>query len=355
MHFEGYVLALTDENKSLTVRQVWNIRDFELSPIATRSFIAFEDRDGPHFSEASRIAVLSQSILEFQDLTTMMIPQRDRVGSVNYLFFESLSTLRESILAGTSGLIHSSLATMRSALEMLVFHEWWRSRLFLAETHEDFYEWLEGKRKSVPFRSALETIYGNFGEVPGLTDISDATEIYEFLCRYAHRPLLDQSTTPLRGGNVGAVPSSGLMSFWLKSVERVLELILHQLIAARPECLFEVDLYRKFGFNIPVGMFFDRYNQIALRKTLNPDCIDKLRRHYSSHDTVKSLLDWLDSHPDLADSEILASWSKEAPENDGHTIDEKVFLRVLHQKAECRALAWSFAYALGQTSIRPTI
>lgn len=348
MQFKGHVLVLTDLDRSLTIKDVWTVRDFELSPIATKSFKAFEDAEGPYFLSAGRIAALSQALLEFQDLTTMMIPQKGRLASVNYLFFESLAALRESILAGAGGLAHASLATARSAVEMLVFHEWWRSRLFFAETHEDFYEWLEGKRKSIPFRNALETIYGNFGQAPGLIDLSDAREIYEFLCRYSHRPLLDQSTTPIRGGNIGAGPSTSLMSFWLKSIERVLELLLHQLVAARPECVFEVDLYKKFGFNIPVGMLFDKYNQIALQKALGQDRINELRNHYRSHDTVRSLLDWVNSHPDMTDSEILASWSKDPPKKDGQTIEERLFLRVLHQKAECRALAWGFAYALGQ-------
>jgi hypothetical protein len=350
MHFQGFVLALLDPNKPLTLKQVWNVQDFELSPIAAKSFEAFEDFGGPYFQTGGRTAALSQAILEFQDLTTMMIPRSGRLGSVNYLFFECISTLREAVLSGASGLIHSSFATLRSAFEMLVFHEWWRSRLFFAESHDDFYEWLEGEKKSIPFRNALEDLYGRLSQTTELTSLSDARTLYEFLCRYAHRPLLNQSTTPMRGGNSSAAPSSTLMKFWLESVEQVLELLLHQLIAARPECLFETDLYRKFGFNIPVGMLFDRHNQVALQIALGESKLEKLRQHFSTNDAVVSLLDWVNSHPDMTDTEILSTWKEKPPANDGQTIEEKLFLRVLHQKAECRALAWAFAYSFGKTN-----
>lgn len=347
MEFTGYVRALTDTNIPLSIDSVWDFKEFELSPVAHKSSELFQDQSGPFFPTASKIAALSQALLEFQDLITMMLPQKGRIGSVNFLFYEGISGVREAILIGISGLTHSSFAALRAAVEMLVLHEWWRERLFFADSHEDFYGWLEGKRKAVPFRNALESNFDRFAKSPELVSISDAYEIYEFLCRYAHRPILSQSIIPLRGGNIGTTPTKQLMSFWLVSIQRVLTFILHHMISARPECLIEVDVYRKFGFNKPIGMFFDRYNLIALEMALGKEQLERLRNQFKENNTVMSLVEFAGSYPDLIDEEILASWKEPAPGRDGSTLAEKIFLRILHQKAHTRALSWAFASNLG--------
>ena len=347
MQFLGHVTVVTDTTKPLNLDAVWDFKPFELSPIADQSLKAFKDKDGPYFEIASQVAALSQAILEFQDLIMMILPKRRRLGSSSYLFFEGLSTLREATLIGASGLTHSSLAAFRSAVEMLVLHEWWRERLLFSDSHEEFYEWLEGQTKSVPFKNALESNYQKFARSPYLTSLSEARATYELLCRYAHRPILGQSTTPLRGGNIGATPTPALITFWLDCAKRTLNFILDHMISARPECLFETDIYRKFGFNKPAGAFFDRYNLLPVQMALGAEKTLKLRDQLKNHDTVVSLTDWAVGQPDLTDEQIMESWTEPPPKNDGETISEKIFLRIIHQKAQSRAIAWSFAYNLG--------
>lgn len=147
MQFVSKVLALTNAKQALIVNEVWDFKDSELSDIAQRTTHLLKDSSASFLSKTLKVAALSQAILEFQDLITMMLPQKGRIGSVNYLFYEGISLIREAMLIGISGLTHSSFAAFRSAVEMLVLHEWWRERLFFAESYEDFYDWLEGRRR----------------------------------------------------------------------------------------------------------------------------------------------------------------------------------------------------------------
>ena len=278
----------------------------------------------------------------------MPIPRHGRFINSNYLFFEGLAALREATLCGCAGLVHASFATLRSAFEMLSLHHWWRDRLFFAESHEGFYDWLEGRRKPPPLKNVLEENWRTFNPAPGMATLDQARDVYEFLCAYSHRPILKESTVRMRGGNASKSVPGELFEFWLDGLERTTRLLLENMVSARPECLFPVELHRKFGFNQPIGLFFDQHNFRALQSAFSVGEIASFCAHYNDHDTVVSLRDWLASQADISDEAVLESWEEEEIDDRERSLAERITARVLMQKAKVRAMAWGFAYGNDQ-------
>ena len=146
----------------------------------------------------------------------------------------------------------------------------------------------------------------------GIPDEEGAIEhvhrTYERLCSYVHAPIRDESFTMLNRGNVGFV-SVGVLRHWLVLALDVLRIALEQLVHAYPQCLFPVDICRKFGFNPPVGMYFDEYDFVPLAAALGDDAIEIYRARLKDHEIVDLATQVYESQPDLnarSDPGILA-------------------------------------------------
>ena len=119
-------------------------------------------------------------------------------------------------------------------------------------------------------------------------------------------------------------------------------------------CLFPVRLYRKFGFNPPVGVFFDKANFVPLRRALE-ESVAGYKHFYRSQQEVVDLLSFFNDRADIPLTEVLRTWTKEDPkgENPDDSLETKIELRLMLMKAEVRALNWAFAY--GQDFERPDL
>jgi hypothetical protein len=335
----------------LSLLQVWDIRENELSPIGCEAIDILDKGDLKDANLYKEAAWSGSAIQEFQDLLDLTFPKTGRFFNVHYLFFESLSAFRESVLSGLNGQLQASLAVLRAGLEMFTFHLWWRERLRFEDSFEPFYDWLFGLKGSPPFKNVIDSVFEN-PDMPlsGTTkDTFDA--LYGKLCAYAHKPLIDQAITSLKGTNLTIV-NTEVLYFWLDLLQNTQRVVLDLAVSNSPMCLFPLPLHTKFGFNPPVGVFFDKANFLSLEMSLGAERLKSYQDHFRSREPVVTLLPWFNGFPDRSEREILSSWADGEPlGHEGKSFEERVFLGFGMQKAKMRALLMGFAYKPNAPSI----
>jgi len=344
MHFIVHASAFRCAPETLSLTEVWNIEEPELSPIGVKALGLLDSKEFAHQQLREEAAWEGQALLEFQDLQDLTLPKEGPFFNVNYLFFEALSALRESIVSGLNGQLHAAFAVLRSAVELFTFHYWWKKRLQNTDTYKEFYDWLFGQRKSAPFANVVNESFQMIDLPERELKKEELKKIYSKLCSYAHKPLIDEAITTIRGGNRPSA-NPGVLEYWLRIVHSTQRCLLDLSISNGPQSLFPVQLLRKFGFNPPVGLFFDHSNYLSIEQALGADSVVTYRRHYERKDPPSALLDWFNSLKDLSDEEILASWENEEQIDDGdEPFEERVFMRYTIFKAKMRVTLGMFAY-----------
>ena len=278
------------------------------------------------------------------DLDNFMRPALSPWQHRNYLYFEAISALREATVGILNGTPRASIGVLRSVLEMLLLHCWWQEHICREGKSDHFYEWLEGNRRKPNFKDVVK---GNakFLDIPAdVHTMEHVNHIYERLCSYVHAPIRRESVTLMNQGNA-LVCSIEVLQHWLTLARDSLRIALEHLVHLHPQCLFPVDITRKFGFNPPVGMYFDRFNVVPLEAVFGKEQIEKCRARMQEHHIVRGAMDFYDSQPDLTHGEILATWNDidepEAPHEAKGNVDALWF----HVKAKMRVLSMVFAYA----------
>ncbi|HKQ49024.1 MAG TPA: hypothetical protein VJZ71_13220 [Phycisphaerae bacterium] len=325
---------------------VWGIATAELNGQGASSLEALRNPTNALHEGTDTTSWLQQAILEFQDLQHINFPDAGHFGSTNYLYYEAINTLRESVLAGLSGLYHSSFSVLRSSLEMFVFHSWWQLRLERESTHEKYFAWLDGRGHAPPFRNVLEEVIARIDGTSIGGHAKGIYPLYQCLCCYAHKPLLAESISRLRGTNK-AIASEAALAYWIKIIGEVSLAVVHLLVLCNPVCVFVAPVITKFGFNPPVGWLFDESNVRVLERAIGKRMIETFRFAFQANENVKALREWVNERPDLTNEEILKTWdrNKDVP-NDAHcrTEEERLLLRLSIMKADLRAMNWMFAY-----------
>jgi hypothetical protein len=104
-----------------------------------------------------------------------------------------------------------------------------------------------------------------------------------------------------------------------------------------------VNVYRKFGFNVPVGALLDQYNYIPIAAALGASRLAEYQQHY--HAQAAPVLEWYDGYPELSDEEIMRSWTEgNSFDDDGADFETKLMHRAAKLKAKCRAVLILFSY-----------
>jgi len=345
MIFKVSAKIILNTNQTIEMPKVWDLYPDEFSKDGEYILKLLESQDDFTRSIWELTKWTCQAILEFQDLQNIQIPYRGKWFNINYLFFEGLSVLREAFLCGINGQTHASLTTLRSGLEIITTHYWWKERALFEKDNKQFYDWIRGELKSIPFAKIIDDTFCD-SEIPTEMFSKDSFKsIYSQLCSYAHKPTKDEAITTIRESNIPK-PSVAQCIYWLGLTYATIQSLLYLMIIKNPICLFPVPQYNKFGFNPPVGIFFDLYNYIPLCRAITQKRIDKLRLHYIEKDPPKSTLDWFYEQPDLDNEVILASWDdqKDPIKDDGKNFEEKMLLRIAVMKAKMRTTHYSFSY-----------
>jgi len=308
----------------------------ELAPVAaqTLSFLSRQDK-------ADALCWKTQSLIEFQDLLDLSIPRSGPFLNINFFFYEGLSAFREGLVTGLNGSFHASFAVLRSALELLLLHSWWKIKRSHADSYEQFYEWLNGSRVAPSFSKILEECLQS--APPDSLASESVRDLYRRLSSYTHKPALMEAVTWLRGSNAFR-HSARILVIWLQIVDEFLQTAMELLVIASPQSLFPIDVPRYFGFSPPVGLFFDADNTAALQKGLGEAAFDSYHQFFSNADDPKTVLEWALSRKPLTDDEIFATWTEDQPLPDADTEENRIHLGWMTIKAKMRAISQMMAY-----------
>lgn len=330
--------------KFLSLSQVWDIHSEELSPTGSKAIQILDSDELRDAALHNQVAWIGNAIQEFQDLLDLSFPKHGRFFNVHYLYFESLSALREAVLSGLNGQFQASLSVLRSALEMFTFHIWWKAQLKFQDSFEPFYEWLFGIKKATGLKNVADSIFKELEMPSNASSRSDFEDVYKELCSYAHKPLIHQAVTTLKGTNQ-TITNVELLYFWLDLLHRTHRVLLDLAIANSPMSLFPQEIHKKCGFNPPVGIFFDAANFLSIERSLGAQKLKIYQDFYQSREPVTTLTQWFRDLPDRSQHEILSSWSGDQPlGHDDKPFEERVSIGFGMQKATMRSLLRAYAY-----------
>jgi hypothetical protein len=332
------------ETNEIDILEVWSICEEELNIIAKKS-IELLSTNLNIKQKYFDLIWANQAIIEFQDLQSTLIPNAGQFIQQNYCFYECLHVLREGVLCGIGGHYHASFASFRSALELILLHLYWETKKRNEVKFDKFYNWvMNGTSK--PSFSELNASAAKHFFTPKEWNLRERSkEIYALLCSYSHTPILNESTTSIKGTNAAGL-SINAISYWLNLAHKVVSVILQLLISAYPMCLFPVDIINKFGFSPPIGIFFDEYNTVPLKRALGQSSWYSYRNLFEKHDNVKSYLTYFESKQTLTKKEIIHTWpTPEEPKPKDESFDEEYITKfIIMNKVHLRALMLSMTY-----------
>ena len=343
MNFFTMTRIYRNPEDEISLRDVWTIADGELNDIAGLAWKRL--REDEELTALHReVAWASQALTEFADLVGFTRPSASLVQHGCYLYFEAVSALREATVGMLNGSPRAATGLLRSVMEMLLLHCWWQERLSRKGHSSQFYEWLEGRRPKPKMRDVVANNFKWLGIPADEGAIEHVHHTYERLCSYVHAPIRAESFTMMNRGNVGFV-SVGVLRHWLALALDALRIALEQLVHAYPQCLFPVDICRKFGFNPPVGMYSDEYNFVPLAAALGDDAMEIYRARLKDHEIVDLATQVYESRPDLTRAQILETWQDDdGPEVPADAADNPVALW-LQTKVRTRAASMVLTYS----------
>jgi hypothetical protein len=345
MEFRAKAATFRTRRDSISLRHVWDIENAELSANGENILKRIESSGDPIRAVYHDVCWHGQALLEFQDLQLLPLPKSGPFPlNTSFLFCESLNVLRQVLLCGLNGQVHAALAALRSSLEAFVCHYWWRRRLLPSDDYEPFYDWLLGSEPLRNFARILTDTLNELERPPHVFVFDELKTIYSLLCSYAHKPLLDEAIIRVRGGNTPGSNDSETF-YWLGILQKTQRCMVDVAVLSTPLALFPVDLYRKFGFKVPLGVFLDLYSGHAVEQALGHTAFAAYQKHFENLDPPSGYVAWYNGLPDLSDEELLATWDEEAPnDRPEYSAKDKIALRVCQMKAKMRAMLWSFSY-----------
>ena len=328
---------------AISLRDVWTIAEGELNDAAELACERVQDEK--ELADLHReVAWSAQALIEFADLTSFTPSAQGRCQYKNYLYFEAVSALREATVGMLNGSPRASTGLLRSVLEMLLLHCWWQERISRKGRSTEFYDWLEGRRRKPKFRNVVENNLDWLGITAEATARQHIERTYDRLCSYVHAPIREESFTMLNRGNVGYI-GVGVLRHWLVLARDALRIALEQFVHLYPQCLFPVDVNRKFGFNPPVGMYFDRFNFVPLKAVFGKALIETYKSRLKDHEVVQGAMSFYQSRPDLTQEQIFETWhDADGTDAVDDEADDPVVLW-FRMKAQMRTISMMLTYA----------
>lgn len=351
LEFASQAAVFLDVSKDNNLMRVFAISNEELSDFGRKLHEQLSDTDFPEYSIVYNAVWGSQAFVELHDIQPPVSQGETHTLKCNYAFLESVSALRNSVICALNGQVYAALTVLRPTLELFVFHYWWRNRLDKHRDSSDYYEWLIEGTRLPGFSAVVKELYTELNFSPHASTKEDLISIWKKLCAYVHKPSFYESLTLQRGSTVPGIFISETL-YWMDLLVRALKCMIDIAICYSPQILFPAPLLRKFGFNYPIGLFFDQSNYIPLKEFLGDELIDMYKNYYHEDEGCKSLFKFVRSREDLTDQEILDSYTDDDIKDDDECdIQKKLMVRHVNMKAKIRALMVGFTYSLKDIKI----
>ena len=326
-----------------SLRKVLNLNDDDLSK-KSKLIIKFLEDSSEFKDKYSDLSWQVQAWFEFQDiLETSFELQNGNEQLINnhYCYFEATRILIESLITGLEGHFNASISLLRSFIELAVLEVYFKEKSTVDGNHKRFLRWFSYESGNTPFKNTVDFIFTkeenrNFNIVKDRINGS-----YKDTSIYAHKPRLNSSFTVMRKSNT-LNPSLESIFYWAYFSSIVLQSILWLYVISYPMCLFPVDIVKKFGYNWPMGVFFDSSNSKILERALEHNDYIAFQNDLKNHPDVEKKMEFYNSTSSKNKEYIEESWTGLMDSNfeNFHSKDE----RIAAFKAKFRAISWALSY-----------
>ena len=331
--------------EDISLRNILQIKKGYLSKRGEFILHILENRQGKDKKHFSDLCWRIQAWLEFQDIMNRSIDWESDNDPLNlschYCYYEATRILVEILESGINGYFNSSIALLRSFIELAVLQIYFKER---DDNYNSFYKWFNGKSGHSPFKNTVNFIFSKDKNKKFVVVKERLLGEYSGTSIYVHKPRLDESFTIMRGSNT-LEPSLESIFYWMFVTSMALQSAIWLYVITHPLCLFPVDLVKKFGYNWPEGIFFDRTNTMILKRALGDTDFEEFKRDLKDNQWVQDMLQFYNDQPSKSDEEIEETWQK-LPSNKEKTLKnvKEEGKRIAQLKSESRAIFWAFTY-----------
>lgn len=351
MDFFQYVRVIKKSTDPISFDICWTIAEDELNTVAKTSMVSLNNSEilADMYRE---VAWSMQAVTEFTDLVSCNNYSNENLKQSNFLFYEAVAALREATVGMLNGSPRASMGLLRSVLEMMMLHVWWQVKSKNDKNTDKFRNWLNGQKNSPNIHDVIKDNLRNL-EIPAdELDFDSVKNIYIQLCSYVHAPIFRESMTTLNRGNLSDVRIEVWQNFMNLSRD-VLGVVIVHLIHLYPQCLFPVNIVTKFGFNPPVGLYFDEFNFVPIQAIIDEAQLETYRTRLQDHYLVQLGKQWYESLSDLTDEEIRQTWNN--PDNKREHLSDNATQEFeclyFRKKAEFRVTVLASTYRDVQSGI----
>src|SRR5208283_377680 len=304
---------------------------------------------------------LTRALLQFQDVLSLVAvdAQDDSNELTNVLarhhcYYEGLLHLRSATISLLNANCNAAITSLRPIVERFTYSIYWD--VMQEEGKAGRYNsWLQTGKGKPRFRDALSIIEKRllqrrsrlssriskvFGGISGS---------YKVLCTWTHTPTINFS---LATGGLSSM--QGDLSDWLFCLHMfniTLANILHLYVYQYPMVLFPVDLIRKWGCKMPVGVFVDECAARIVWEALGERTAKTLGALLVEDEEVRAKLSHAKAFGGLTDEAIWETWEDFKMKSGERPKDLPTL--AAQQKAQYRSMGWAFNYMPKKTDEEP--
>lgn len=343
--YYSYFTEPTKLDKPYGLTKILGLEDNLLSETAKSTLGCFEKE-----TEKEIVAAYQDfkwkllAFIQIQDILTGTLYDGEETLSFChqwYFFYESKYILIESILCSLNGFYLAANSLLRLFLEFSLLQNYY----FRRTTKERSFRTLE-QYFDAGVNPSWNTIMKSCMPRDNFTKpIRKRISLHlEGLSKASAHPYHPQQS-PKHSGSFAPEPSLQRV-YSLHTIARIiLEAALWIYYVNFPMLFHPVDILKKFGFKVPVGVFIDEFGGHIIKKSLSEDDHKHFLKYSKNSEQVSSLLDYYHSREDMTDDEIMTSWDAK----DGGEIRD-VIEGYCKQMANLRALKEVLALKPGDGS-----
>lgn len=351
--FSAYAEYFEGRPVERSFKPIFNIADSELTQHGA-TLSEWTTVGGEPRSYFRKLHWISGALLQIQDLLSLVelesIPKTDRLNELfcrHHCYYEALVHLRSGVVSLLNLNIRAAITMLRPIVEQFCYAVFWEVSQE-SDGSARYNRWLASGKGKPSFREAMDRIKEVLAEKRPILlkrielAVAGIRQAYHVLCTWSHTPILDES---LRTGGLSNVQGGfGDWLFCIHMYNVTLNAILRLFLYLYPMALFPIDLVRKWGCNIPVGVYLDSCSAAIIQEAVGEKPAQKLRDLLFDDPEVTEKLNHAAQFNGLTDEEIWETWEKSSIKQEGAERPATVGLMGALQKAHIRSLGWAFNY-----------
>jgi hypothetical protein len=357
--FTVHVECSSGRPPEASFREVLDIEDAELNEygVMLSDWTKIEHETRKYLA---KLHWLIRALVQFQDVLPLIphegLPPLEKLKHSDDLvdtlcrhhcYYEALVHLRSGVLSLVNANTHATISVLRPIVEQFVYFVYWN--IVQGEGGIGKYNtWLRTGKGKPPFKNATEKVESVLKSRRSLISkrvlgvMTAIRGLYQAQCSWSHTPAAGES---FRTG--GLAPIQGSFADWVFCVHMynaALLSILRLYVYQYPMSLFPINLIRKWGWKMPIGVFVDECSGGIIEEALGKHEADKLREVLLKDQEVSEKLQHTSTFPALTDDAIWGTWHTSQDKKDGLQCPKDIPSMAAQLKGVVRSAAWAFNY-----------